>query len=46
MLNKMKKMLAVLMMLTLIDSCLSTAFAEEGASAAEATEPTSHILVV
>ena len=42
----MKKILAVLMMLTLIVSCLSTAFAEEGASAAEATEPTSHILVV
>ena len=41
----MKKMLAVLMMLTLIVSCLSPAFAEEGASAAETREPASHILV-
>ena len=42
----MKKMLAVLIMLTLVVSCLPTAFAEEGASTADATEPTSHILVV
>ena len=42
----MKKMLAVLTVLTLIASCMSLAFAEEAASAAEAIEPTSHILVV
>ena len=46
MLNKMKKILAVLFALTMIVSCLSFALAEEGVSAAEATEPTSHILVV
>ena len=46
MLNTMKKILAVLTMLTLIVSCLSAAFAEEGASAAETTEPASHILIV
>ena len=42
----MKKILAVFMMLTLIVSCLPMAFAEEGASTAKLTEPTSHILVV
>ena len=42
----MKKMLAVLIMLTLVVSCLPTAFAEEGASTAEATKPVRHILVV
>jgi len=46
MLNTMKKMLAMLLMLTLTVSCLPAAFAEEGASAAETLEPTSHILVV
>ena len=46
MLNKMKKILAVIFALTLTISCLSAAFAEEGASAAEAAEPASHILVV
>ncbi len=42
----MKKMLAVLIMLTLVVSCLPTAFADEGASTAEATKPVRHILVV
>lgn len=42
----MKRILAVLFVLTLIASCLPTVFAEEGASAAETIEPTSHILVV
>ena len=42
----MKRILAVLFALTLITSCLPAAFAEEGASAAETIEPTSHILVV
>ena len=42
----MKKILAVLFTLTMIVSCLSFALAEEGVSAAEAAEPTSHILVV
>ena len=46
MLNKMKKILAVLFALTMLVSCLSFALAEEGVSAAEATEPNSHILVV
>ena len=45
MLNKMKKILAVIFALTLTISCLSAAFAEEGASTAKATEPASHILV-
>ncbi len=46
MLNKMKRILAVIIALTLTISCLSAAFAEEDASAAETIEPTSHILVV
>ena len=46
MLNKMKRILAVLFALTLIASCLSMAIAEAGASTVEAAEPTSHILVV
>ncbi len=46
MLNKMKKILAVLLMLALTVSSLSLAFAEEGAAASETAEPSSHILVV
>ena len=46
MLNKMKKILAVLFTLTMIVSCLSLASAEEGVSAAEAAKPASRILVV
>ena len=42
----MKKILSVLFALTLLVSCLSTVFAEGGASAAQTAEPTSHILVV
>ena len=42
----MKRILSALFALTLIASCLSLAFAEEGASLAETIEPTSHILVV
>lgn len=42
----MKRILAVIIALTLTISCLSAAFAEEDASAAETIEPTSHILVV
>ena len=42
----MKRILAVLFVLTLIASCLPTAFAEEGAAASETAEPSSHILVV
>ena len=42
----MKRILSVLFVLTLFVSCLPLAFAEEGASTAEAAEPSSHILVV
>ncbi len=42
----MKRILSVLFALTLLVSCLSTAFAEEAGSAAEAAESSSHILVV
>ena len=42
----MKRILSVLFALTLLVSCLSTDFAEEAGSAAEAAESSSRILVV